>query len=142
MGYVCNFLSNKVYTAEDVNRAFARLTTQGVSLFNDTGQPLADLNTATANLLDSGVELYNMDACKVIKTGSGAYKVLPGTAFMPQGQAITVDTDGYSFTAAEGTAYSVIIFAAAEYQGLLQPAHGDLPAEQYIARHNLRRTGR
>lgn len=131
MGYVCNFLSNQTYTADDVNKAFSRLTTQGVSLFSDTGQPLADLNTATANLVGSGVELYNLDACKVIKTGADAYKVMPGTAFMPQGQAITVDAEGYSFTASEGTAYSVIMFAAAN-TGVITARAGDLPSNSIL----------
>lgn len=127
MGYECNFLSNKIYTAEDVNKAFSRLTTQGVSLFADTGQPLVDLNAAVANLATGGVELYNMNACKVVKTGTGAYKVLPGTAFMPQGQAITVDADGYGFTADVGTVYNVVMFAEAN-AGAIEARTGAPPA--------------
>lgn len=109
MGFSCSFLHNQTYTADDVNRAFSHLTTQGVSLFADTGDTLTDLNTAVSNLIENGVDLFNNDSCKVEKVIDGQYKVLPGTAFMPNGEAITVDTDGYTFLVDTGTALNVIM---------------------------------
>ena len=95
------FLDNVVYGAEDVNRAFSRLTTQGVSLFQNTGAPLVDLNTAVSNLVESGVELHNMDACKVVKT-NGEYQVLPGTAWMADGSCITISDEPYHLDITSG----------------------------------------
>ncbi len=96
MGFTCRFLHNQVYSAQDVNQAFSRLTSQGVSLFSDTGNPLTDLNTAVSNLVTDGIEL-DYDACKVVSTGGGSYKVMPGTAIMPNGEMITVDTGVYIY---------------------------------------------
>ena len=95
------FLDNVVYGAEDVNKAFSRLTTQGVSLFQNTGAPLTDLNTAVSNLVESGVALYNIDACKVVKT-DGEYQILPGTAWMADGSCITIADDPYHLDITSG----------------------------------------
>lgn len=93
MGYVCKFLDNESYSAQDVNDAFARLTTEGVSLFTDSGNTLEDLNTAISELTDAGVDSFNADACRVTRA-EGTYKLMPGTAFMPDGSMIIIDGDG------------------------------------------------
>ena len=95
------FLDNETYGAADVNKAFSRLTTQGVSLFNDAGAPLTDLNTAVSNLVESGVELYNMDACKVINN-EGTYQIMPGTAWMADGSCITISDEPYHLDVTSG----------------------------------------
>ena len=95
------FLDNETYGADDVNKAFSRLTTQGVSLFNDTGQPLTDINTAIGNLVEGGVEMINGDACKVVNNG-GNYQILPGTAWMMDGSSITIEDEPYQLEIAEG----------------------------------------
>lgn len=126
MGFTCRFLHNQVYSAQEVNQAFSRLTSQGVSLFSDTGNPLTDLNTAVSNLVTDGIEL-DYDACKVVSAGGGSYKVMPGTAIMPNGEMITVDTDGYTFTAGTGTAWDVVMAVEAN-QGIIRAQTADAPA--------------
>lgn len=126
MGFTCRFLHNQVYSAQEVNQAFSRLTSQGVSLFSDTGDPLTDLNTAVSNLVTDGIEL-DYDACKVVSAGGGSYKVMPGTAIMPNGEMITVDTDGYTFTAGTGTAWDVVMAVEAN-QGIIRAQTADAPA--------------
>lgn len=93
MGYTIKFMHGETYSAEDVNNVFSKLTTQGVSLFNDSGSTLSDLNTATASLVSSGIE-DAPTALKLIKEND-TYKIMPGTAFMHDGSTITVDSDGY-----------------------------------------------
>lgn len=102
MGYKCLFLSNETYSAEDVNTAFSRLTAQGVSLFNDTGNPLMDLNTAISQYVEPGVGLYNNDACKVTVSG-GVYKVSEGTIWLSDGTSIVVNGDGHELDVKVGT---------------------------------------
>lgn len=95
------FLDNETYGANDVNKAFSRLTTQGVSLFQDTGAPLTNLNTAVSNLVESGVELYNIDACKVT-SNEGIYQIMPGTAWIGDGSSITIDSEPYQLNVTDG----------------------------------------
>lgn len=128
MGFTCSFLHNQTYTADDVNKAFARLTTQGVSLFRDTGNALTDLDTAASNLIENGVELFNSDACKVVQIAAEQYKVMPGTAFMPNGEAIVVDEEGHTFAAELGTAWNVVMFVAGN-AGYIQAQEDGAPAD-------------
>ena len=101
------FLDNVVYGAEDVNKAFSRLTTQGVSLFNDTGAPLTDLNTAVSNLVEKGISFVDKDACKITRRDDGRYQILPGTAWMSNGKSITIKDEPYLLDITPGIRYSV-----------------------------------
>lgn len=102
MAYKCFFMSNKTYSASDVNQMFARLTSQGVSLFDVSGNgTLIDINTAVSNFTGAGVELYNPDACKVVSEGEG-YKVSPGCLWLPDGMCVEIDSDGYDLTVENG----------------------------------------
>lgn len=108
MGVNTKFLSNASYTADDVNRAFAVLTTQGVSLFVDTGTTLTDLDTAISNISTSGITQDGLNACKVVLDGS-TYKVSPGTCICPSGAMITVDSDGYTLNITSGAVNYVYV---------------------------------
>lgn len=99
MAYKCFFMSDETYSASDVNQMFARLTSQGVSLFDVSGDgTLIDINTAVSSFAGAGVELYNPDACKVVKVSDTGIKIMPGTAIMNDGSMIVFDEDGYTFT--------------------------------------------
>lgn len=97
-----SFMDNEVYGADDINFAFSRLTTQGVSLFNYTGEndnPLVSLNDAVAAMASPGVEMYNTDSCKVTYDSSTEkFSVAAGTAFMPDGSLITVEDNAEDIT--------------------------------------------
>lgn len=101
------FLDNVVYGAEDVNKAFSRLTTQGVSLFQNTGAPLTDLNTAVSNLVEKGISFADKDACKITRRDDGRYQILPGTAWMSNGKSITIKDEPYLLDITPGIHYSV-----------------------------------
>ncbi len=101
MGYTCQLMSNKTYSAQDINKIFSMLTTQGVSLFNYTqgDNPLIDINTAVANFTTPGVEFYNSDACKVTYNDTDdSFMILKGNAFMIDGSSISIDEEGYDIT--------------------------------------------
>ena len=97
-----SFMDNEVYGADDINFALSRLTTQGVSLFNYTGEndnPLVSLNDAVAAMASPGVEMYNTDSCKVAYDSSTEkFSVAVGTAFMPDGSLITVEDNAEDIT--------------------------------------------
>lgn len=95
------FLDNESYSAEDVNRAFSCLTTEGVSLFSDTGGAAADINAAVASLTSEGVDMYNIDSCKVVKSGE-LYTVQKGVCFLPGGAFVSVDSDGFVLDVTSG----------------------------------------
>lgn len=105
--YTAFFANNKTYGADDINTVLSRLTTQGVSLYNDTGAPLMDLDTAMSNLVSNGADMYDANSCKVVSLGSGKFKISKGTYWMPSGACVVFDSDGYTFesdyTTAAGT---------------------------------------
>jgi len=101
MGVSYCFMDNCVYGADDINNAFSKLTTQGVSLFNysDGDNPLISLNDAVANYTGPGIEFYNVDACKLTyDSEQQKYTILKGNAFMVDGTIITIDDEGYDIT--------------------------------------------
>lgn len=95
------FLDNESYSADDVNKAFSYLTTEGVSLFSDTGTVNSDLDTALADLTGEGVDIYNLDSCKVYKSGD-VYMVKKGVCFLSDGAFVVVDDEGYELEVTEG----------------------------------------
>lgn len=105
--YTTFFANNKTYGADDINKVFAHLTTQGVSLYKDTGETLIDLDTALANMVNAGVDRYNVNSCKVVALGNKKFKISKGCCWMPSGACIIFDDDGYTFesnyTADDGT---------------------------------------
>lgn len=105
--YTAFFANNKTYGADDINTVMSRLTTQGVSLYNDTGAPLMDLDTAMSNLVSNGADMYDANSCKVVALGNGKFKISKGTYWMPSGACVVFDSDGYTFesdyTTASGT---------------------------------------
>ncbi len=96
--YSTYFVNNKTYGADDINTVMARLTTQGVSLFNGGNDVLIDVNTAMSNLVSEGVQKYESDGCKVVKLSNGRFKISKGCCWMPSGACIIFDEDGYEFT--------------------------------------------
>ena len=106
MGLTYSFMDNSSYGADDINKVFSKLTTQGVSLFNysDGDNPLISLNEAVSNFVNPGIENFNPEACKVLYTPSekentfGNFNILRGNAFMYDGAIITVDDDGYDIS--------------------------------------------
>lgn len=95
------FLDNESYSAGDVNRAFSYLTTEGVSLFSDTGSVTTDLNGAVAALVNSGVDMYNSESCKVY-CADDVYFVKKGVCFLPDGAFVAVDDIGFVLNIADG----------------------------------------
>lgn len=106
MGLTYSFMDNCSYGADDINKVFSKLTTQGVSLFNysEGDNPLISLNDAVSNFINPGIEHFNPDACKVLYTPSeqentfGNFNILRGNAFMYDGAIVTVDDDGYDIS--------------------------------------------
>lgn len=91
MAYKCSFLDEQVYTAQDVNDIFARMSFGGV-VFTDTGNTLSDLNTAVEAAVTQGVT-RDTDSCKVYKE-NGVYKISKGACFMNDGSSIIFDENG------------------------------------------------
>lgn len=103
-----SFMDNAVYGADDINAAFARLTTKGVSLYKDNSGSVTvaqELNHAFANYASRGVEIYNPTACMVIKKSDGSFAVKPGTAIMGNGSMVTVTEEEVLSVSASGTHY-------------------------------------
>lgn len=96
--YSTYFINNKTYGTDDINTVLARLTTQGVSLFRDTGNTLLDIETAIASFVDSGVEMYDTEGCKVVALANDKFKISKGCCWMPSGTCIIFDDEGYVFT--------------------------------------------
>jgi len=94
MGYICTFMDNDTYTAQNVNTALSHLTQSGVAIFQSTGDIIADLNTAISNVTSSGV----IQGGCVVTVNSGVYKINAGTCFMEDGSQITFDSNGYVIT--------------------------------------------
>ena len=101
MAFKGYFLDNESYSADDVNNAFSHLTTQGVSLFSDTGSVISDINAALAALTSGGVDIYNTESCMVYKAGE-LYMVKKGVCFLHDGAFVVVDDDGYTLKITEG----------------------------------------
>ena len=99
MSVTYSFMDDSVYGADDINYTFSKLTTAGVSLFNNGNNPLASLNEAVAGFIEPGVELYNLDACKVsYDSVSKKYTIGVGNAFMIDGSTISIDSEPYDFS--------------------------------------------
>ena len=107
MAYKGYFLDNTTYGTDDFNNAFARLTTAGVSLFNED-MLISGTNSATASLVSAGTDIYNEDSCKVT-VQDGAYRVLSGTCWLADGTFCVIDDDGVVIAPAEGTVNYVYI---------------------------------
>lgn len=101
MGVSCSFMDNCMYGADDINLAFSKLTTEGVSLFkySDGDNPLIELNNAVSGFTESGTQYYNGDSCRLIyDEENSTYKILSGNTFMCDGSIITIDEEGYDIT--------------------------------------------
>ncbi len=105
MGISYQFMEDRVYSAEDVNTAFSRLVTKGVSFYKEPAA-LVSMEEAQANPMQKSYDNLNPDACMVIKTETG-YKVLPGIIFLNNGECAEIDNTGYSFTVSENKEYYV-----------------------------------
>ena len=94
MSVTYSFMDDSVYGADDINKVFSKLTTQGVSLFKYTNgnNPLVSLNEAVKGFVEPGVEMYNPDAC-VVKYDNGCFNIKSGNAFMIDGSTISIDKD-------------------------------------------------
>ena len=93
MGYKCSFLDNQVYTAQDVNDIFQRVTWGGV-IFYDTNNAISDLNNAGEQMVSQGVTMEDTNACRVV-LNNGVYLISKGCCLMHDGSSITFDEDGY-----------------------------------------------
>ena len=107
MAYKGYFLDNATYGTDDFNNAFARLTTAGVSLFNED-MLISGTNSATASLVSAGTDIYNEDSCKVT-VQDGAYRVLSGTCWLADGTFCVIDDGGVIIAPAEGAVNYVYI---------------------------------
>ena len=93
MGAKYYFLDNDEYTAQDMNNVLSTLTTQGVSLYKQSGMALMDYEEAIKNLVEPGVEIYNTDACKIVKADDGNYYASAGTCWLPDGSCMVIDDE-------------------------------------------------
>ncbi len=101
MSVTYSFMDDSVYGADDINYAFSKLTTEGVSLFKyDKGNnPLTSLNDAVKGFIEPGVEIYNPDACKVnYDSENNKYTIGVGSAFMIDGSSVSIDTEPYDIS--------------------------------------------
>lgn len=142
--YTAFFANNKTYGADDINKVLAHLTTQGVSLFEDTGAPLMDLDTALANMVSTGVQVYDCSSCKVTALGNNKFKILKGCCWMPSGACVIFDDAGYTFesnfaTSAGGTSTTCYVYlkqGGDEFDGASNDvyvvASGDAPTESDV----------
>ncbi|MBR2404377.1 MAG: hypothetical protein IKA95_01830 [Clostridia bacterium] len=139
--YTTFFANNKTYGADDINKVFAHLTTQGVSLFEDTGAPLMDLDTALANMVSTGVQVYDVSSCKVTALGNNKFKILKGCCWMPSGACVMFDDAGHTFepnfaTSAGDTSTTCYVYlkqGGDEFEGASNDVHvvasGDAPTD-------------
>ena len=99
MSVTYNFLDNCEYGADEINKAFSKLTTQGVSLFNYSNgdNPLMSLNEAIQSFCDPGINMYNENAC-VLSYEDERYKISQGTAIMVDGSMINIEDEPYDIT--------------------------------------------
>ena len=95
------FLDNESYSADDVNKAFSYLTTQGVSLFSDTGAAIDDIDAALSSITTEGVDIYNKESCLVCKSDD-VYMVKKGVCFLPDGAFVCIDDDGIILDVTDG----------------------------------------
>ncbi len=93
MGAKFYFLDNDEYTAQDMNNVLSTLTTQGVSLYKQSGTALMDYEEAIKNLVEPGVDIYNTDACKIVKADDGNYYASAGTCWLPDGSCMVIDDE-------------------------------------------------
>ena len=101
MSVIYSFMDDTVYGADDINKVFSKVTTQGVSLFKYTNgnNPLVSLNNAIKGFTEPGVEMYNINACKVsYNKGNDKFTIGVGNAFMVDGSSITIDSEAYDIT--------------------------------------------
>ncbi|MBE7015566.1 MAG: hypothetical protein E7417_01945 [Ruminococcaceae bacterium] len=136
MGYRCSFMDNEVYSAQDVNERFACMFTEGVSLA-DGENLLADLNQITSEVATAGVI---QDSCKVVKTDTG-YKILKGSAIMPDGSGITFDDQGYEFTAEYGVYQYVYLRRNEPYNRIDVVVSTEAPDENCVSLAHITATG-
>lgn len=88
------FSEDTAYGAKEVNQAFSQLITKGVSLYQESQTPDLEL-AAASETVDNNTGKLNSNACKVVKTESGEYQILPGTAWMKDGSSITIKDEPY-----------------------------------------------
>ena len=81
MAFTYNFVDNAVYGANDINKVRSTLAYKGVI-------PEA------------------ASSCQVVKNGS-AYRVMAGQVLFSDGSVVTVDSNGYDFSASSGSKYYV-----------------------------------
>lgn len=95
-----SFMDDEKYSAEDVNKIFSRLTTEGVSLFNTSGEnPLSELNRAVSTFADSGVEMYDNNSCMVVYDEEAQhFSISCGTAFMYDGSTVSIESEPLDIT--------------------------------------------
>lgn len=93
MGAKFYFLDNDEYTAQDMNNVLSTLTTQGVSLYKQSGTALMDYEEAIKNLVEPGVDIYNTEACKIVKGDDGNYYASAGTCWLPDGSCMVIDDE-------------------------------------------------
>ena len=115
------FENNVEYSALTVKEVFARFTSQGVAVFQNTGNLPGDLNAAINELATVGVLSLNGNECQVIN--DNGFKVLKGAVVTEYG-IVCFDTEALDI-ANTGTVY-VGLQGTAIYTG------DNLPASDYI----------
>lgn len=92
MGYSYSFIDNEIYGTDHINKAFSRLTTQGITPYPTDENLINAMNEATASITQSGVD-FDAFHCKVSVNGDYLF-ISPGTVFFEDGVSMVIDEDG------------------------------------------------
>ena len=92
MGYSYSFIDNQTYGTEDINKAFSRLTTKGITPYPTDENLINAMNTITSEITESGID-FDSYHCRVSIVGD-TINISSGTAFFENGVSMVIDEDG------------------------------------------------
>ncbi len=92
MGYSYSFIDNEIYGTDDLNKAFSRLTTSGITPYPTDQNLINAMNGATTQITESGID-FDSFHCKVSQVGDRLY-ISPGTVFFEDGVSMVIDEEG------------------------------------------------
>ena len=100
MGYSYSFIDNDTYGTDDINKAFSRLTTKGITPYPTDQNLINAMNNITSDITESGVD-FDSFHCKVSIDGD-TINISPGTVFFEDGVSMVIDEEGTSLPLQSG----------------------------------------
>lgn len=91
MGYICRFLDNETYGADDISTVFSAIIGGGVLAYPEQGTVAQSLDSMTASVMGAGVSEYGG---LEVSVSEGTIHIGEGMAFFNAGVSIEVDYDG------------------------------------------------